>query len=271
MPDSNGNGNLSPGAQIRRLREERGLRPVDIQRISETVKLRKNCADFGISHGTLNDLENENSVPNVRKMFSLAVCFQVPLEYILTLYDASPGEISAFCQNPAVEESHEPARIETIDESFIVQFDTAFDVRRTSPLLGNDSALRSLPLAIRSQLDPTRYSYAWVGTEDGDMADLIPGGSLIEIDRRESTLKTVKWTSLRSRPIYFSWTKDGYRCSWCEENERELVLLPHPASGAQARRYKKPREMTLIGQVVHAWVPFGTANQSPSLEPSSSV
>src|SRR5215813_14899310 len=85
--------NRTPGDEIRRLREERHLRSADIQRISETIKRQKNCADFGISHATLNDIENEHSVPSVRKMFSLAVCFRVPLEFILELYGASPDDV----------------------------------------------------------------------------------------------------------------------------------------------------------------------------------
>jgi transcriptional regulator with XRE-family HTH domain len=242
-----------PGSQIRRLREERGLRPVDIQRISETVKIRKECADFGISHGTLSDIENENSVPNVRKMFSLAVCFQVPLEHILALYDASPSDIKQH-----YESLPEGTHIEAMEPSFAIHFDTPFDLRRTAPVVAAGAQVPDLPPALRARLDSSRYSYAWVGTEEDEMAEMIPGGSLIEIDRSQSSIEMADWSSLRERPIYFCWTKDGYHCSWCEEAEYDLVLLPHPASGAKAKRYRKPREVTLIGRVVHAWVPFGS-------------
>src|ERR1700722_12068415 len=83
--------NQTPGTEIRRLREEKGLRAVDVQRISDSIKLRKQCTDFGISHATLNDIENEHSVPNVRKMFSLAASLEVPLESILALYGVAPA------------------------------------------------------------------------------------------------------------------------------------------------------------------------------------
>jgi hypothetical protein len=62
----------SAGQRIKDLREERGLRPADIHRISEAIKRQKNCPGFGITHASLNDIENHHSVPSVRKMFSLA-------------------------------------------------------------------------------------------------------------------------------------------------------------------------------------------------------
>lgn len=95
--------NPAPGSEIRRLREERHLRPVDIQRVSDTIKRERNCSDFGISHATLSDIENEHSVPNVRKMFSLAVCFRLPMEDILALYGASPDGVRQFYDTSSAE------------------------------------------------------------------------------------------------------------------------------------------------------------------------
>jgi transcriptional regulator with XRE-family HTH domain len=245
------------GDHIRRLREERGLRPVDIQRISEMVRLQKNCPDFGISHATLNDIENEHSVPNVRKMFSLAVCFRIPLDHILALYDAAPGDVQHFHE----ESSGEETRMEAVDPAFVLQFDTAFDVRQTGPVTSNITQRPELPIPLRSRLDPANYSYAWIGTQDDAMADLIPAGSLVEVDCSQTSVEVATWATLRQRPIYFCWTKDGYRCSWCERNEDGLTLLPHPVSPAKTRRYHG-REAIVIGRVTQAWVPFTTAKAS---------
>jgi hypothetical protein len=245
--------NHAPGVQIRRFREERGLRPADIQRISEAIKRRKNCPGFGISHASLNDIENHHSVPSVRKMFSLAVCLKVPFEQILALYGASLEDARMFSANPVRSE----LTVEPADMPFLMRFDAGFDSRLTAPL-----AIESVDLAkwleqLRSQPAPGTYSYAWIGTHDDTMCDLIPGGSLVEVDRSQSKIEVLQWSKMRERPIYFCWTKDGYRCCWWEQDGNEVVMVPHPASRMQAKRYRQRREATVVGRVTHAWVPFG--------------
>jgi len=258
--------NPTPGNEIRRLREERHLRPVDVQRISDAVKRQMNCADFGISHATLNDIENEHSVPNVRKMFSLAVCFRLPMESILALYGAPPEGVRQYLDDPGQQRSLGDLAFPGADPSFVLQFDMAFDSRRTAPLATDVAQWPKFPWVLRDRMSPSNYSYAWVGTEDDAMADLILGGSLIEIDRSQCAVEIAAWSELRERPIYFCWTKDGYCCGWCEEDSEELVILPHPASHAQTRRYRRPREAAIIGRVTYAWVPFGASkvNSAPT-------
>jgi hypothetical protein len=186
-------------------------------------------------------------------MFSLASSLQIPLESILTLYDADPGEVKNYYDRP----DPEGTRIAPLDSAFVLPFDRAFDFRRTGPIDGDIMQWQGLPYTLRERLDATRYKYAWVGTEDDSMADLIPPGSLIEIDRNQTNIEVANWSSLRERPIYFSWTRDGYRCSWCEAVDDELVLLPHPASHAQVMIFRTRRESTIVGRVTFAWVPFG--------------
>jgi transcriptional regulator with XRE-family HTH domain len=254
--------NSEPGKEIRRLREDRGLRAIDIERISENVKLQTKCQDFGISHATLNEIEKENSIPNVRKMFSLAVALRVPLNDILALYGAHPENVPEFFEAGPGEISREP-----FNPAFGTPFDIPFDFRRTGPIGSSDIA--SWPGApLRGKLDPSRFSYAWVGTKDDSMADLIPGGSLIEIDRDQREIEMTAWSTLRSRPVYFLWTKDGYRCSWCEEDKDsdELALLPHPASHAPLKRYRRRDTwVRVIGRVRHAWIPIGDHDLTYSL------
>ena len=252
--------NQTPGAEIRRLREEKGIRAVDIQRISETIKLRKKCTDFGITHATLNDIENEHSVPNVRKMFSLAASLEVPLESILALYGVAPAEVKEYYDHP------QKTGIEVLNPIFSVPFDIPVDFRRTGPIAADVSHWPTLQEPIRGRMDPSRYSYAWVGIEDTGMGDLIPAGSLIEVDRSQSRVEVSTWSTIRDRPIYFCWTKDGHRCSWCEEVSDGLVLVPHPASQVSVKSYRTPRDARVIGRVTYAWVPF-TSFEAPPAHP----
>jgi transcriptional regulator with XRE-family HTH domain len=247
--------NHAPGAEIRRLREEKGIRPVDVQRISETIKTRKNCSDFGISHATLNDIENEHSVPNVRKMFSLAASLGVSLDSILALYGAAPADVKQFYDGAS-----ETADVHAIKVPFEVPFDTPFDARRTSPVGAEARKWPTLPDVVRDRVSPSRYGYAWIGTEDTAMRGLIPPGSFIEVDRSQNIVVAATWSTVRDRPIYFCWTRDGHRCAWCEESEGELILIPDPASQTPVRFYKAPREARIIGRVINAWVPFVRAD-----------
>jgi transcriptional regulator with XRE-family HTH domain len=259
MPAGEAEVNQTPGAEIRRLREERGLRAVDIDRISETIKLRKKCTDFGISHATLNDIENEHSVPNVRKMFSLAASLEVPMEAVLALYGVAPSEVKEYYDHPYSGKTG----IEVLNPSFTVPFDIPFDFRRTGPIATDVSHSPALPEAIRGRVDPSRFSYAWVGIKDTGMGDLVPAGSLIEVDRSQSGIKVSRWSTIRDRPIYFCWTKDGHRCSWGEEVPGELILVPHPASQVPIKCYRTPRDAKVIGRVTYAWVPFARADVAP--------
>jgi transcriptional regulator with XRE-family HTH domain len=243
----------APGEEIRRLREARGLRPVDVQRISNLVTRGKNCADFGITEVTLAEIENEQSLPNVRQLFSLAACFEVPLKSILALYGVDPAEIHAY---------HDAARdvetqIATVGRSFVLPFDNGFDVRHSAPITGDVLQWAGLPDVLRSRLDPARYKYAWIGAQDDAMAELVPAGSLVEIDRNQTKIEVGSWPALRDRPIYFCWTTEGYRCAWCELADDQLLLIPHPLSHTPVRVYRTPREAAIIGRVTFGWVPFG--------------
>ena len=66
----------------------------------------------------------------------------------------------------------------------------------------------------------------------------------------------VAWKTLRERPIYFVWHQQGYSCCWCQQEATELMLLPHPASRQPIRRFRMPRDASIIGRVVNAWSPF---------------
>ena len=55
----------------------------------------------------------------------------------------------------------------------------------------------------------------------------------------------------------------GYTCCWCQQERGELVMLPHPSSNQPVRHVKTPRDATIVGRVVAAWLSF------VQLEPSA--
>src|SRR3984893_18197402 len=73
---------MEPGKWIRALREERLIKPSDVERITRTVADVKGNSDFYVPHSTLADIE-AGSIPSIHKLFSLAISLKVPLNELL--------------------------------------------------------------------------------------------------------------------------------------------------------------------------------------------
>lgn len=243
-----------PGKLIRELREERYVKPSDVERITRAIADAKGNPDFYVSHSTLADIE-AGSIPSIYKLFGLAIALRVPLDEILRQFGVDPDEVAAYGTQSQAEltqgEAGEPPF------RFQLNFDAACSAQETTLLRGQPQEIASFPSQLQRRVDPRRYRYAVIGTEDDSMVELLPPLSLVEIDTTQATVQTGVWKTLRERPIYLVWHTDGYTCSWCQLGERELLLVPHPLSRQPVRRFKIPREASVIGRVVNAWLPFG--------------
>jgi transcriptional regulator with XRE-family HTH domain len=252
---------MDSGKWIRELREERFVKSSDIERISRSIADVKGNADFYVSHSTLADVET-GSVPSIHKLFSLAACLKVSLEELLLVFGIDANEIRQFAgqgepglRGPSAMEAREPGF------RFQLNFDASFNSRETSLLRLNPQELAALPPALRNRLDPRRYRYAVVGLKDDTMGELIPPGSLVEVDVMQNAVQVFDWRSMRERPVYLVWHTDGHSCCWCQLEGKDLTLLPYPLSRQPVRRFKVPREASVIGRVINAWLPF---DQSPN-------
>jgi transcriptional regulator with XRE-family HTH domain len=248
--------NMDSGKWIRELREERFVKSSDIERISRSIADVKGNADFYVSHSTLADIET-GSVPSIHKLFSLAACLKVTLEELLLVFGINASEVREFAGqgDPGM---RAPSTMTVRDPAFRFQlnFDAGFNSQETSLLRLNPQELAALPPALRKRLDPRRYRYAVVGMKDDTMGDLIPPGSLVEVDVMQNAVQVFDWRSMRERPVYLVWHTDGHSCCWCQLEGKELTLLPYPLSRQPVRRFKVPREASVIGRVVNAWLPF---------------
>jgi transcriptional regulator with XRE-family HTH domain len=245
---------MDSGKWIRELREERFVKSSDIERISRSIADVKGNADFYVSHSTLADVET-GSVPSIHKLFSLAACLKVSLEELLLVFGIDANEVRQFAGQSelglkAASEAREPSF------RFQLNFDASFNNRETSLLRLNPQELAAFPAALRNRLDPGRYRYAVVGLEDDTMGELIPPGSLVEVDVMQNAVQVFDWRSMRERPVYLVWHTDGHSCCWCQLEGKELTLLPYPLSRQPVRRFKVPREASVIGRVINAWLPF---------------
>jgi transcriptional regulator with XRE-family HTH domain len=247
---------MEPGKWIRALREERMVKPSDVERVTRSVADAKRNADFYVSHSTLADIE-AGSIPSIHKLFSLAICLRVPLSELLLPYginleDGTTDEAGS--TSDALTLQTAPGREPAF--RFQLNFDMNLSTEETTLLRLQPQHLENLPRFFLARTDPVRYRYAVIGSKDDGMADLLPPRSLVEIDTAQNTVQVFAWRTLRDRPFYLVWHNGGHTCRWCQVDGRELTVLPHPLSRQPVRRFKMPSEATVVGRVTNAWLPF---------------
>lgn len=252
---------MESGKWIRSIREERLVKPSDVERISRNIADRKGNSDFYVSHSTLADIET-GSIPSIHKLFSLAICLRVALHDLLLPFGIQPEELAqsrsefdsiSLLQPPSVTAA--AAGAPTF--RFQLNFDVNSSNRETNLLRVSHQELQNLPSFFRARLDPARYRFAVIGLDDDAMSDLLPPKSLVEIDTAQNTVEVFHWQTLRDRPVYLVWHTDGHTCCWCQVDGRDLTMLPHPLSHQPVRRFRMPGQASIVGRVTNAWIPFG--------------
>lgn len=247
---------MESGKQIRALREERSIKPSDVERVTRNIADARGNPDFYISHSSLSDME-AGSIPSIHKLFSLSLALKVSLNDLLSSFGIDSLETSlATSESPEVAAGTPPLPGREVPFRFQLNFDTQTGIEQTTLLRVQSREFASLPPVLRDRFDPARYRYAFIGSKDDSMADLLPPKSLVEIDTARKNIETFAWRSLRERPIYLVWHPHGHTCCWCQLEGKELTLIPHPLSQQRVRRFKMPNEATVIGKITNAWLPF---------------
>jgi transcriptional regulator with XRE-family HTH domain len=242
------------GAYIRMLREERRIRPIDIERKSRLVAESKGNQEFFISHSALASMEN-GSIPGIHKIFSLAVCLDVPIDSILHIFGMNAPEVDKF-RSAHDGENRAAGPILLKPRRATMPPDEGCSSNSTRLLHHDPNILPSQIAVCFKRPDPRHYRYAIIGSDDNSMREIIPAGSLIEIDPRQRTINTSDWDALQARPIYLLWHENGYSCGWCQMDDNKLILLPHPAASQhKVRLFRIPSEASVIGRVTCVWPP----------------
>ena len=98
-------------------------------------------------------------------------------------------------------------------------------------------------------LDLRKSMYGYIGLEDYTLFPLIRPGSLVQIDARQRKISAEKWKTEFDRPIYFVELRNGYVCSWCQVDRGQLIVIPHPHSHQDVRRFDYPSQAEIVGRV----------------------
>jgi transcriptional regulator with XRE-family HTH domain len=249
--------NLRAGAKLRRIRERLGLSVRNVERISHELARERHNPFLALSRTWIADVETGRFVPGSFKMASLAEIFGLDLYEIHRLYGVPPdGDITK--QHPAYRPTTTqllapreqigtvPAKEEKSLESM--------DIQETNLVTGFVNIWGSVPVPILRRFALQQSLYGYIGTEDKSMAPLLPPGSFVQIDPKQTRIKKgpFKKSSSEShfaRPIYFLDIRNGYKCGWCEVKEGVLILIPHPDSGEQTQTFRYPSEVSVVGRV----------------------
>ena len=137
--------------------------------------------------------------------------------------------------------------VETV--SLPVEFKPGFRFERTNLLARVVEKWDEVPVGLLQHLDLRKSMYGYVGLEDFTLFPIIRPGSLVQIDASQRKISIVKWTTEYERPIYFTELREGYVCSWCEVDRGQLLIIPHPQSRREVRRFDYPSQAEIVGRV----------------------
>jgi hypothetical protein len=246
---------LIPGERIRQRRIELGLRPSDIERISNRFAVRIQDPRSVISHSILAGIEG-GALPSFYKILSLAYCLRITDEQILEWYGVDLAVVRPLLRQRAGNQA------EALNPARAVPPETYFPFRwpaESAPARTDLFAFRAKGLPAAEQ---QRFRYARIGSQDDCMMDLIAPGAIVRVDTHQRQVLMFSWPTLWHRPIYLVWHQFGHSCCWCQQNGADLFLIYHPASNCLVRRLRAPRDANIIGRVVSVW----PAPEEPSLE-----
>lgn len=242
---------MNTGLLSKRLQTEHLPKPAEIEQISRSIAKEKGNPEYYISPAAWSQIKR-GTTPSIYKLFSLAVCLRMPYERVVQAFGVDLEQAGSNGFGP---DRAELVRInlQELGFSFQLSLDTQFDTRRTNLLQPATINREHLPGPLLDRLNPSRYRYVLLGLDDDSMGDLIPPGSLVEIDPKQTMIESFAWRNVRERPVYGVRHGEDYSCTWCQQDGRELTLLPHPLSRLPVRRFALPQNAEVIGRAVSVW------------------
>jgi hypothetical protein len=106
------------------------------------------------------------------------------------------------------------------------------------------------------------YRWCILGKQDRTLEPLIPAGTVVQIDARETQVAQENIHPFEAdNPIYLLRHGANYFCGWCELDDRGLRLLPHPSSPVLPRGWNDRDEVEVVGRVIRVISPQGLNEQ----------
>ncbi len=241
-----------PGHNLREARARLRLRYRDVQEASQRIADRRGNREFFIGLSRLADIENKGTIPSLYRIYSLCAIYGLEFSTVLGWYGIELHQLPG----DAARLGHKVTRIVDIrcpdraEVEFPAKLDGAFDLRKTLYLATHIQRWGKLPILLLNGLDLKRQHYGFVGVDDWSMYPILPPGSFVQIDETKRRVTNESWVHEYERPIYFVNYRDGYRCGWCTQRGRLLIVQPHSTSHLAPEIFRYPEQAEVIGQVV---------------------
>ena len=240
------------GDRLRDLRMRRGFSTRKVADLSRMVAAEQGNDEFTISHARLTQIENEESIPSIHKLFTLSAIYGMGLTDLLALYVEVPalGKLhhsmnAAHTHTLPFEGLHSNGK--TVP--FPAHLNANAAAEETNLLSRVVEAWAQVPFAFLERLDLPKCRYGWVGLSDFTMYPLIRPGTFVQIDECQKAVRPVPYRTEYDRPIYFVELRSGYLVSWCDVAKGRLISIPHPLSPCRPREFAYPNEAEVIGRV----------------------
>jgi transcriptional regulator with XRE-family HTH domain len=240
--------NPEAGRRLRAARERLGLSIREVERRSRSLADSKQNQEYYISHAWLSQIERGELTPGIFKIYTLSTIYQYRWDEVLAIFGIRVSDIGR-------EQIRQPLPLTHLVGSAEPQAEipraamSGVRLERTDLVSRMFSGLGRLEADLFPQGAAGASVYGYVGTGDYTLFPLIRPGSFVEIDSAQRKIERTRWASVFDRPIYFIELRDDYACSWCEEKDGSLLLIPFPQSGCRVREVRYPAEAGVIGRV----------------------
>src|SRR5215469_1458438 len=243
---------MDPGVRLKEVRTRLGMSTRDVADFSKTIANGEASEEFLISGPWLTQIENDNALPSIYKIFTLASIYGLSYGEVLALYGVQTQKVKKYHAEFPIAKTHltrydsaePPATLEVP-----VRFDAGLNLSHTNLLSRMIESWGRVPLEFVQHLDLRNRLYGFIGLKDYTLYPLIRPGSFVEIDPEVKRPRHGVARSEFERPIYFVDLRKEYACSWCELVGDKLVLTLHPLSPVKTRIFVFQKEAEIIGQV----------------------
>lgn len=250
-------GDLTPGQYLKQVRRRLQMGFREVQEASATLAAEEKNDEFYISAARLFQIENESSAPSASKILSLSAIYGLDFLDLLGRYGVNPDRVHYY-RNLLSLAATRPlsARVYRMDTAVTipVRMDPRFRWETTQLINRAVAVWGEIPAAFLAGFNPREHMWGYVGLEDSTMFPLLRPGALVMVDPRRRRVIQGEWENECERPIYFVELRDGYRCAWCQIEERRLTLIPSPLSSVPAQTFNCPGDAEVVGQVVGVWM-----------------
>jgi transcriptional regulator with XRE-family HTH domain len=220
--------------------------------LSKDIARKEGNDEFYISNSWLTLLENREAVPSIHKLFTLSSVYGVSFAELLMIFGVDTRKAIDYHLQVPAQRTH-LFEIQTVGDeqplSVPAKIDPALDLNRTTLVSRMAQMWGNVPAELIRRLNFSGSQYGYIGLQDHTLYPLLRPGTFVQIDPEVRKIQPSPIHVELDRPIYFVEFREGYACSWCEQDENTLVLVPHPMSGCRVRRIPYPNEAEIVGRV----------------------